>query len=118
MRIGSGFPAGGGRHALCAASGRHRYRSEKSELLDPNRNDNWAYAMGKILCIGDSLTEGTYFGAGMDGAAIEQNYPYYLGRMLNTEVVNAGVGGYSASDWYIEKAGDYDYTDYNLARHE
>ena len=54
-----------------------------NELLDPNRNDNWAYAMGKILCIGDSLTEGTYFGAGMDGAAIEQNYPYYLGRMLN-----------------------------------
>ena len=69
--------------------------------------------MGKILCIGDSLTEGAYFGAGMDGAAIEQNYPYYLGRMLNTEVVNAGVGGYSASDWYIEKAGDYDYTDYD-----
>ena len=84
-----------------------------NELLDPNRNDNWAYAMGKILCIGDSLTEGTYFGAGMDGAAIEQNYPYYLGRMLNTEVVNAGVSGYSASDWYIEKAGDYDYTDYD-----
>ena len=84
-----------------------------NDLLHPGQNDSWAYAMGKILCIGDSLTEGAYFGAGMDGAAIEQNYPYYLGRMLNTEVVNAGVGGYSASDWYIEKAGDYDYTDYD-----
>ena len=30
--------------------------------------------------------------------------PRYLGRMLNTEVVNAGVSGYSASDWYIEKS--------------
>ena len=84
-----------------------------TELLDPDRNDNWAYAMGRILCIGDSLTEGAYFGADMGGAAIEQNYPYYLGRMLNTEVVNAGVGGYSASDWYIEKAGDYEYADYD-----
>lgn len=83
------------------------------ELLDPDRNDNWAYAMGKILCIGDSLTKGSYFGADMGGAAIEQNYPYYLGRMLNTEVVNAGVTGYSASDWYTKKAKDYEYADYD-----
>lgn len=84
-----------------------------NELLFPGRNDSWAYAMGKILCIGDSLTEGAYFGADNGGAAIVQNYPYYLGRMLNTEVVNAGVSGYSASDWYIEKAGDYEYTEYD-----
>lgn len=84
-----------------------------NELMDPNRNDDWAYAMGKILCIGDSLTEGAYFGADMTGAAIKQNYPYYLGRMLNTEVVNAGVSGYSASDWYVEKAEDYEYTEYD-----
>lgn len=87
--------------------------SRAAGLLHLNRNDSWAYAMGKILCIGDSLTEGSYFGADMGGAAIEQNYPYYLGRMLNTEVINAGAGGYSASDWYIEKAEDYRYAEYD-----
>ena len=84
-----------------------------NELLDWNRNDNWAYAMGKNTVHRRQPDRRHVFSAGMDGSAIEQNYPYYLGRMLNTEVVNAGAGGYSASDWYIEKAGDYDYTDYD-----
>lgn len=73
----------------------------------------WEYAADKILCIGDSLTSGAYFGNDYAGADIEQRYSYYLGRMLNTEVTNAGHAGYSASDWYNKYLDAFDYSEYN-----
>ncbi|MBQ7896238.1 MAG: SGNH/GDSL hydrolase family protein [Oscillospiraceae bacterium] len=74
----------------------------------------WYYAADNLLCIGDSLTDGTYFGSDYGGDSIEQNYPWYLSRMLNTEVTNAGASGRSPSDWYKEFHDSYDYSDYNV----
>ena len=70
----------------------------------------WRYAAGRVICVGDSLTAGSYFGREMGGVSIEQNYPHYLARMLNAEVTNAGFGGYSASDWYEKKIDEYDWS--------
>ena len=80
----------------------------------------WSYAMDNIICIGDSLTEGCYYGSTWtekpyDGVPLKQNYPYMLGRMLRCGVENAGFGGYSASDWWSNKQNTYDFTAYDTA---
>lgn len=75
----------------------------------------YEYAAGKVLCIGDSLTSGAYHAQGWTGSSIQQNYPYYLGRMLNCEVTNAGRSGWSASNWYRDYITTHNYADYDTA---
>ena len=72
-----------------------------------------AYAMQKILCIGDSLTSGAYYDEAWGeiatpGKSIDQNYPRLLGRMLGAEVTNGGFSGYSASNYFADKLGTFD----------
>ena len=62
-------------------------------------------ALMRPICIGDSLTSGASYDEGWGelapiGSSIDENYPRYLGKMLNCEVKNAGISGYSASDWW------------------
>ncbi len=91
----------------CALSG--------CEKKSPAETPRWQYAVGPVICVGDSLTEGAYFGEKYSAVLIDQNFPYYLSRMLNTEVVNAGKSGYSASDWYPECFAQYDWSKYSTA---
>ncbi len=53
----------------------------------------------KIVCLGDSLTEGDYGILGKRGIANvhSENYPRFLSNMLNAEVVNYGKCGFRAS---------------------
>lgn len=65
----------------------------------------------KIVCVGDSLTEGDYGISGMTGIANvkAENYPYYLARELGCETVNAGKCGYTSSsylEYYMQGAVD------------
>ncbi len=55
----------------------------------------------KIVCIGDSLTEGDYGVFGQSGIANvkKESYPYFLAKELQSEVVNAGKCGYTASSY-------------------
>lgn len=67
----------------------------------------------KILCIGDSLTEGDYGVYGKTGIANvkEKNYPYFLSEILKTPVINEGKCGFNASaylEYYCSKATVYD----------
>lgn len=57
----------------------------------------------RIVCIGDSLTEGDYgiFGMTGIGNVKAENYPYFLGKELSCEVINAGKCGYTSST-YLE----------------
>ena len=54
-----------------------------------------------IACLGDSLTEGDYGVYGKSGIANvkKENYPYFLGKILNAEVRNFGKCGYTASNY-------------------
>ncbi len=59
----------------------------------------------KIVCLGDSLTEGDYGVKGKRGIANVQkeNYPHFLAQFTGCEVVNYGKCGFRASDylrWY------------------
>lgn len=52
------------------------------------------------ICIGDSVTEGS-FDDDANGAIIKKYaYPEYLGRLMNAEVVNAGIAGATSQTWY------------------
>lgn len=55
----------------------------------------------KILCIGDSLTEGDYGVYGKSGIANvkDKNYPYFLSRILNASVINEGKCGFTAASY-------------------
>ncbi len=75
----------------------------------------YAYALTKVLCIGDSLTNGAYYASGRTDlqVGITQDYPQVLSRMLNAEVTNAGVNGAKASTWWKNRAENYDFTQYD-----
>ena len=66
----------------------------------------------KILCIGDSLTEGDYGVYGKSGIANvkEKNYPYFLSQILKIPVINEGKCGFTASaylEYYLSKSSVY-----------
>lgn len=52
------------------------------------------------ICIGDSVTEGSFDNA--DGGAIikEYSYPSILQRITNVDIVNAGIAGMTSQTWY------------------
>ena len=81
-----------------------------------SENVSYQYAVENILCIGDSLTEGACVINGFTGA-ITQNYPYYLGRMLNCKTTNAGKSGETISGWYANNivTSKYDFSQYDSA---
>lgn len=57
----------------------------------------------KIICIGDSLTQGDYGVFGKSGIANvhEKNYPYFLQKLTKAEVVNYGKCGLNSTS-YLE----------------
>lgn len=73
----------------------------------------YKYAFEKILCIGDSLTEGACYVNGHTGDSIPLNFPHYLGKMLNCVTTNAGKSGASASDWHKNFFNLYNFADYD-----
>ena len=73
----------------------------------------WEYALDKVLCIGDSLTYGAPPNTSTMPNPMKQNYPWYLSRMIETEVTNAGKSGYETSRWYTECYDDYTMSNYN-----
>ena len=61
--------------------------------------------LGKILCIGDSLTESYSSG--------DVTYPQWLARLTGLETTNKGHSGYSAKDWWDEEGNNIDFSQYD-----
>lgn len=78
-----------------------------------NGMDMWKYACGNIICFGDSLTDGLY--ANTAKGLIQQNYPYYLGRMLNATVENVGKNGSYPKQCYSVTLPKQDISKYDTA---
>ena len=52
------------------------------------------------ICIGDSVTDGSFDNSG-DGAVIKRfSYPVILQRITNIEIANAGIAGATSGTWY------------------
>lgn len=75
---------------------------------------NYYYGIGKTLMIGDSLTSGAYYDdVAFKGASINQNIPFYLGKITNNAVKNAGVSGSTPISWHSTEFTKYDYTQFD-----
>ena len=76
----------------------------------------WEVACCRPICIGDSLTDGLYVpnsqGQYVQGL-INENYPFFLGRLLNCDVFNAGKSGSYPSKFYSEWYPLIDFTEYD-----
>jgi lysophospholipase L1-like esterase len=84
---------------------------------DYNGNDMCIFRKG--LCIGDSLTEGT-FNYKVNGSIAnyvnypEYSYPKYLQKLTGVEIINKGLGGLTSSRWW-GTCKDHDMSGYDFA---
>lgn len=71
-------------------------------------------ALSKVICIGDSVTQG--IGSTPLGEdAYKYSYPTYLAKMTNWDIENAGFGGWTTLQWWQTKFANYEYSEYQLA---
>lgn len=65
-----------------------------------NYTGNEIQTFARGICIGDSVTEGS-FDNNENGAIIKKySYPAILNRITNVEIVNAGIAGATSKTWY------------------
>ena len=83
------------------------------DQIEVKSSNNYNFLVNKVLCIGDSLTAGAYFGDGYNGSTIKEGYPYYLSRINQWEVTNGGRSGWSASNWYTSEKEKYDFAQFD-----
>ena len=87
-----------------------------------NDNSDWKnneYTLNLIddvICIGDSITEGNIYDDPYHiGVVSRLSYPTQLSKMTGWTIENAGFSGFSAIDWWQQKFGNYNYSNYRLA---
>ena len=89
--------------------------SINKEIEDLKNEKDEKINIGKILCIGDSLTQGDY-GSNPAGTINikSENYPFYLNKYLNkfvtTNVINAGRCGFTSTTYWENKVKTIDFT--------
>lgn len=73
---------------------------------------------GNTICIGDSLTQGSYTGGDLHP---DQSYPAFLEKLTGNQCVNAGRAGWTTLDWWTGSEAEsrgfpyYQYADYDTA---
>ncbi|MFA6816850.1 MAG: SGNH/GDSL hydrolase family protein, partial [Lentisphaeria bacterium] len=92
------------------------YQLTINDTINVNQSNVIGYYIelfNKALCIGDSLTQGAYYG---DGAMriISENYPHYLEKLTKWTVENAGGSGYTATTWWTNRGAMYTYANYDV----
>ncbi|MGM8240178.1 SGNH/GDSL hydrolase family protein (plasmid) [Clostridium perfringens] len=81
-----------------------REKVEKPKEFNPVDYNGWEISVfNKIVCIGDSLTEGT-FNSNDGGYPTykKYSYPTHLTKLTGVETTNLGKGGYTSKRWWDE----------------
>ena len=73
------------------------FSTKKDDEEDESYNK---YLLNKVMCIGDSLTRGAYYGHGYNGSHIKEGYPHFLEKMNEWSVTNAGKSGATPISWW------------------
>lgn len=68
-----------------------RYTLDEKYIRVPKTTDG-----KKIVCVGDSLTQGVDYGSHV----IKENYPYFMSDVLNCGIINYGKAGMSSLAWW------------------
>ena len=71
------------------------------------------FVSAKFVCVGDSLTAGDFYpkGTNISSGDTQKNYPYFLGRILNVPIINAGKSGATPLSWWSEVHPSVDFSD-------
>ena len=98
------------------------------EITPKNYSGRDISTFAKIMCIGDSLTEGAFnylsggsFSNGTNAAALGRpySYPQYLAKLTGCEVTNLGKSGFTSTQWYdyytTGEGADTDFSGYDCA---
>ena len=93
------------------------YRDYSFSPTNPcDYNGDEICTFNKILCIGDSITQGVFNhneGGTSEYATIgKYSYPTYLSKITDVEVINCGIGGDTSVDWWNEKQNE-DFSGYD-----
>lgn len=96
-----------------------KYLPEESSNIYCDYKGNEFSLFNKCLCIGDSMTSGTfnYSQQGQGDGYIEMakySYPTFLKKLTGVETVNMGVGGYTSVQWWNAYK-DEDLSGYDIA---
>lgn len=83
------------------------------DRLGYGKSVEYYYLYNKVLCIGDSLTDGAYYSPELVGKQSIIDYPLQLSKMLSAEVTNAGKNGATAASWYKNEKSKYDFTKFD-----
>ena len=84
----SGSPSGGGIGQVNANSTPNKYTGSEMRMFS------------RGICIGDSVTEGSFDNA-QGGAVIKRfSYPSNLERLTGIDIANAGIAGMTSQTWY------------------
>ena len=84
-----------------ASSGGSSNPGDNNAYINPVKyTGNEIQMFSRGICIGDSVTEGSFDNA--DGGAVVPrfSYPAILRRLTNIDIVNAGVAGLTSQTWY------------------
>ena len=85
-------PSGG------SSGGNSNVNTNPSSPIHYTGNEIQMFSRG--ICIGDSVTDGS-FDSGDNGAVIRKfSYPTILKRLTNIDIVNAGIAGTTSETWY------------------
>ena len=86
---------------VSSSSGGGSSSDENSTISSPiNYTGNEIQMFSRGICIGDSVTDGSFDNA--DGGSVIKrfSYPSILKRLTNIDVVNAGIAGATSATWY------------------
>ena len=74
--------------------------NEEASNIPTKYQGNEIQMFSRGICIGDSVTEGS-FDSPQGGAVIKKySYPSILKRLTNIDIVNAGIAGMTSQTWY------------------
>lgn len=89
-------PSGGGSGG--STGGNSNVNTNPSSPIHYTGNEIQMFSRG--ICIGDSVTDGS-FDSENNGAVIRKfSYPTILKRITNIDIVNAGIAGATSGSWY------------------
>lgn len=76
----------------------------EKDKINPTEYEGWEISIfNKIICIGDSLTEGTFNDIENTYPTYKKySYPTYLTKLTGVETTNLGKGGYTSKRWWDE----------------
>mgnify|MGYP003304395466 CR=1 FL=1 len=82
-------------------SGSNNEQSDSTSITNPIKySGNEITMFSRGICIGDSVTEGSFDNA-QGGAIIKKYaYPTILKRLSNIDIINAGIAGATSQTWY------------------